>query len=122
MRGRIGLWLFVVTVLGTAAQGQVFLEGWEKAAVGTYMPGSAIDGDEGFWFVGDTISVDPNCGVSPQKAEILLDNGNHVLQLDSVESLGGCSDDVFVALTEIAGTNEGFSVPGAYGGCPGVAA
>ena len=111
MRGRIGLWLFVVTVLGTAAQGQVFLEGWEKAAVGTYIPGSAIDGDEGFWFVGDTISVDPNCGVSPQKAEILLDNGNHVLQLDSVESLGGCSDDVFVALTEIAGTNEGFSIP-----------
>jgi hypothetical protein len=111
MRGRIGLGLLVVTVLATAVPGQVFFEGWERAAVGTYAPGDAIDGDEGFWFVGDTISLDPNCGVSPQKAQILADNGNHVLQLDSVESLSGCRDDVFVALTEIAGTNAGFSVP-----------
>ncbi len=111
MRGRIGLGLWVVTVLGTVVQGQVFLEGWERATVGTYLPGDAINGDEGFWFVGDAISVDPNCGVSPQKAQILADNGNHVLQLDSVESLSGCSDVVFVALTEIAGTNPGFSIP-----------
>jgi hypothetical protein len=111
MRGRISLFLGVLTVLGAAAQGQVFLEGWERAAVGTYVPGDAIDGDEGFWFVGDTISLDPNCGASPQKAEILLDNDNHVLQLDSIESLSGCSDIVFVALTEIAGTNPGFRIP-----------
>jgi hypothetical protein len=111
MRGRIGLGLLVVTVLGTAVSGQVFFEGWERAAVGTYAPGDVIDGDEGYWFVGDTISLDPNCGVSAQKAQILADNGNHVLQLDSVESRSGCRDDVFVALTEIAGTNEGFSVP-----------
>ncbi len=111
MRGRIGLWLLVITVLGTGVQGQVFLEGWERATAGTYAPGSAIDGDEGFWFVGDAISLDPNCGVSPQTAEIFLDNGNRVLQLDSIESLSGCSDIVFVALTEIAGTNAGFSVP-----------
>lgn len=111
MRGRIGLWLFVVTVLGTAVQGQVFLEGWEKAAAGVYAPGSAIDGDEGFWFVGDSISQTSGCGVSPQQAEILADNGNHVLELRSVESFSGCPDDVFVALTEIAGTNPGFSVP-----------
>ncbi len=111
MRGRIGLLLCVLTILGTAVQGQVFLEGWEQATVGTYAPGDAIDGDEGFWFVGDTISLDPNCGMSPQKAQILVDNGNHVLQLDSVASLGGCSDDVFVVLTEIAGTNAGFSIP-----------
>ncbi|MCL5278763.1 MAG: hypothetical protein M1376_02510 [Planctomycetes bacterium] len=111
MRGRIGFFLGVLTILGTAAQGQVFLEGWERAAVGTYAPGSAIDGDEGFWFVGDAISLDPNCGPSPQKAQILSDNDNHVLQLDSVESLSGCSDIVFVALTEIAGTNAGFSIP-----------
>ncbi len=111
MRGRIGLGLLVVTILGTAVPGQVFLEGWERATVGTYAPGDAIDGDEGFWFVGDAISVDPNCGVSPQKAQILADNGNHALQLDSVESLSGCSDVIFVALTEVAGTNPGFSIP-----------
>ncbi len=111
MRGRIHLYLCVLTVLGTAAQGQVFLEGWERATVGTYAPGNAIDGDEGFWFVGDAISLDPNCGVSPQKAQILAENGNHVLQLDSVASGSGCSDLVFVALTEVAGTNAGFSIP-----------
>ncbi len=108
---RIGLLLGVVTVLGAVAPAQIFDEGWERATVGTYAPGSAIDGDEGFWFVGDAISLDPNCGVSPQKAQILADNGNHVLQLDSVESLSNCSDIVFVALTEIAGTNPGFSIP-----------
>jgi len=111
MRGQIGFLLCVVTILGSVASAQIFEEGWERAAAAIYAPGSAINGDEGIWFVGDTITEAGNCGVSPQEAEIVAENGNHVLELRSVESLSGCEDDVFVALAEIAGTNPGFGIP-----------
>jgi hypothetical protein len=110
MRGRIGLLLCVVTILGTAAPAQIFDEGWERATAGVYTPGSTLNGDEGVWFVGDTITELGNCGVSPQQAEIVAENGNHVLELRSVESFSGCEDDVFVALAAFDSQNTGFNI------------
>ncbi len=111
MCGRIGLLLCVVTILGAAAPAQIFDEGWEQATPGVHTPGSTINGDEGVWFVGDTITELGNCGVSPQRAEIIAENGNHVLELRSVESFSGCEDDVFVALAEFDSQNAGFNIP-----------
>jgi hypothetical protein len=110
MRGRIHLLLGVVTILGTAASAQIFDEGWEQATSGVYTPNSTINGDEGVWFVGDTITELGNCGVSPQQAEIVAENDNHVLELRSVESGSGCEDDVFVALAEFDSQNAGFTI------------
>jgi hypothetical protein len=90
---------------------QIFEEEWESATVGVYAPGSTIDGDEGSWFVGDSISEAPDCGVSPQTAEIVIDGGNRALLLRSIESGTVCPDDVFVALTEFDSVNAGFSIP-----------
>jgi hypothetical protein len=41
----------------------------------------------------------------------VLDNGNRVLLLQSIESGTACADDVWVALTEFDVFNQGFSVP-----------
>jgi len=111
MRRRIGLLLGVVTILGTVAPAQIFDEGWEQATAGVYAPGSTINGDEGVWFVGDTITELGNRGVSPQQAEIVAENGNQVLELRSVASFSGCEDDVFVALAEFDSHNPGFNIP-----------
>jgi hypothetical protein len=111
MHGRISLLLGVVVVLGTAAQAQIFDESWQQATPGVYAPGSTIDGDEGVWYVGDTITEVGTCGVSPQQAEIVAEDGNHVLELRSVESGSGCEDDIFVALAEFDSQNVGFNIP-----------
>jgi hypothetical protein len=111
MRGRISLLLGVVVILGTAAQAQIFDESWQQATPGVYAPGSTINGDEGVWYVGDTITEVGTCGVSPQVAEIVAEDGNHVLQLRSVESGSGCEDDIFVALAEFDSQNVGFNIP-----------
>jgi hypothetical protein len=87
---------------------KVFDEGWETATAGVYAPGSTIDSDMGSWLVEDIVS---RCAVSPQRAEILADNGHHTLQLRSVESLSGCEDVVVVHLQEINGTNVELNIP-----------
>ena len=102
MSGRISLFLCVATILCTSAPAQIFEETWDSATVGVYAPGSTIDGDEGFWFVGDSISEAPDCGVSPQAAEIVTDGSNRAVLLRSIESGTVCPDDVFVALTGLA--------------------
>jgi hypothetical protein len=111
MRGRISLLLGVVVILGTAARAQIFDESWQQATPGVYAPGSTINGDEGVWYVGDTITEVGTCGVSPQVAEIVAEDGNHVLELRSVESGSGCEDDIFVALAEFDSQNVGFNIP-----------
>jgi hypothetical protein len=90
---------------------KVFDEGWETATAGVYAPGSTIDSDAGSWLVEDVISHISGCGVSPQRAELLADNGHHALQLRSVESLSGCEDTVAVRLLEIHGTNIELNIP-----------
>ncbi len=57
------------------------------------------------------ISHVSSCGVSPQRAEVLADNGHHALQLRSVESLSGCEDNVVVRLQEVNGTNIELNIP-----------
>lgn len=111
MSRRIGLLFWIAVVLGTLAQAQDFHEGWESATPGVYTPGSIIEGDEGAWFVGDTISQDPTCGTSPQRAEILAENSNQVLQLRSVQSFSGCPDSVWAILTQFDSANPGFGIP-----------
>jgi hypothetical protein len=91
---------------------EVFEEGWETAAAGVYAPGSTISSDAGAWVVADANSRQmPGCEGSPQRAEVLADNGHHALQLRSVESLSGCDDDVYVALQEINGINVELNIP-----------
>jgi hypothetical protein len=89
----------------------VFVEGWESAAAGVYAPGSTISSDAGSWLVMDASSRMAGCEGSPQRAEVLADNGHHALQLRSIESLSGCDDDVYVALRENDGTNAEFDIP-----------
>jgi hypothetical protein len=104
-------WLERIDSTVTPVPAKVFDEGWASAMARVYTPGSTINGAAGSWLVGDTISQTSGCGVSPQRAEILADNGSHALQLRSVESLTGCEDDVYVSLQEINGTNVELNVP-----------
>ncbi|MCL5278421.1 MAG: hypothetical protein M1376_00760 [Planctomycetes bacterium] len=90
---------------------KVFDEGWETATAGVYTPGSTISSDAGSWLVEDIISQISGCGLSPQRAEILADNGHHALQLRSVESLSGCGDTVAVSLQDIHGANRELNIP-----------
>jgi len=90
---------------------KVFDEGWESATAGVYAPGGTINSDAGSWLVEDIISHISACGVSPQRAEVLADNGNHTLQLRSVESLSGCDDDVLIRLQDSNGTNVELNIP-----------
>jgi hypothetical protein len=90
---------------------KVFDEGWETATAGVYAPGSTINSDAGSWLVVDASSRMGGCEASPQRVEVLADNGHHALQLRSVESLSGCDDDVYVALLEINGTNVELNIP-----------
>ena len=90
---------------------KVFDEGWESATAGVYVPGSPISGDAGSWLVVDASPRMGGCEGLPQRAEVLVDNGHHVLQLRSVESLSGCDDDVLVVLQETNGTNIELNIP-----------
>jgi hypothetical protein len=80
-------------------------------ASGLYQMRMRNDSDAGSWLVEDVISHISGCGVSPQRAELLADNGHHALQLRSVESLSGCEDTVAVRLLEIHGTNIELNIP-----------
>lgn len=93
-----------------------FDEGWESAAIGSYSPAAAIpviDADEGRWIIGDTVSEFPDCGPTPQAAEVISSGGGKALHLVSKDSGSSCSDNVWVGLMEVpaAGFNAGFSIP-----------
>jgi hypothetical protein len=97
----------------------VFREGWESASVGAYSPVNTSDdnvtmipADEGSWFLGDTVSEFPECGPTPHRAEIFAQGEGQALRLTSNDSHSDCSDNVAVALFEVAplNLNTGFSV------------
>ena len=90
---------------------KVFDEGWESATAAVYAPGSTINSDAGSWLVDDMIFHVSDCGISPQRAEVLADNGHHALQLRSVESLSGCEDFVVVRLQDSNGINVELNIP-----------
>ena len=90
---------------------KVFNEGWETATAGIYTVGSTIQSDAGSWLVGSVIPQFGGCAVSQQQAEIVAENGNHTLQLRSVESHSGCEDGVAVTLQEINDTNVELNIP-----------
>ncbi len=90
---------------------KVFDEGWETATTGVYVFGSTIRGDAGSWLVAPASPLLGGCEASPQRAEVLADNGHHELQLRSVESLSGCEDNVVVRLQEVNGINVELNIP-----------
>jgi hypothetical protein len=104
--------------LTVRAEAQGFVERWETAPIGVYIPGelTLVDGDGGDWFIGDTISDDPEeCDLleTPQRAEIEANAGNRQLRLTSIATPGGCSDNVFAALFAFPPLqlNPGFVIP-----------
>jgi hypothetical protein len=78
----------------------LFREGWEKGKVGRYpivadRP-TFVGGDSGAWFVGDTVSSDPEeCGVDHNLAEIVQVGGSKQLRLTSTVSGSSCADNIF---------------------------
>jgi len=96
--------------------GGEFTESWENAVVKTYRPSSVgvtmIRADEGYWYLGDTVSNFSDCGPTPHTAEIIKHNGSNALKLTSKDSDSSCADNVWVALDAGPLTyNRGFSVP-----------
>lgn len=117
MNARPNLSMLIIALLASLAGADVFHEGWESASVGTYTPRCGdcpptfVLGDEGDWYVGDTISDFPECGI-PQKAEIVMYQGSKALKLTSTSTNSECADNVWVAIADFAGLyNPGFSVP-----------
>ncbi len=104
-------WLAQSDVPVTPVRAKVFDEGWDAVAAGVYTPGSTIDSDAGSWLVRDVSYRTGGCGGLPHRAEVLADNGNHTLQLRSVESFSGCEDEVFVCLQERNGANMDLYIP-----------
>jgi hypothetical protein len=114
MSARVKVWIGITVGL-CAVAGAVtpeFQEGWEVAETGTYVPGRSpyIQGDEGVWFIGDAISVSPRCGITTQKAQILLFEGSQALKLISNDSGSECSDLIWASLMERDFLNVGFGV------------
>jgi hypothetical protein len=78
------------------AVGQIlFQEHWERAALRRQAPDTWFSADSGDWVVGDTVSNFPECGPSPQFAEIVNWDGSRALLLHS-EPTGSCADNIFV--------------------------
>jgi hypothetical protein len=100
----------------TSASQGAFQEGWENSQLGSFAPsepGTLIQGDAGTWLVGDSISDDPtSCGPVLNRASIISWQGSRALRLDSVDSGGSCSDNLFLVIQEAApfGINSGFGV------------
>lgn len=113
MSARTHLFLCIVAAWSIAAAAQDFHEGWEIAQVTDYVPSqsSYINGDEGFWFLGDSVSQSPECGRTRNQAQILVQNGSRVLRLLSNRSFTNCADDIWVMLSEFDSFNQGFAIP-----------
>jgi len=112
---------YIILFFGTS-EASAFSEGWESSAIGTYrpdMPLPFVDGDEGSWIIGDTVSESPeDCGPTPHRVEIFSEGaGDKALRLtsESTETITNCfaADNVWIELREIPqiGYNAGFSVP-----------
>ena len=114
---KVILSLFIITsAIVTPPLANAFLEGWESSPTGTYLPSASlplIQGDEGTWILGDTVSEFPECGSTPHTAEIILSGGNRSLRLTSNDSSSDCADNVWVNIVEVpqANLNPGFSIP-----------
>ena len=92
-----------------------FNESWESADIGSYSPAAnvpVINADQGNWIVGDTVSSFPECGPTPQLAEVISASAGKALHLISKDSGSSCADNIWVGLMEVpqAGFNPGFSV------------
>lgn len=113
MKTRMHATICLTMCLAPLAAARVFHESWETAQVTNYVPSptTAISGDEGFWFVRDTISLSPQCERTRNQAQILVQNGNRVLRLLSNRSFTLCPDDIWVVLTEFDSFNKGFAIP-----------
>lgn len=104
----------IVTLISVIAMGS-FHEGWEAAPVGVYTPTcgdcvpTLIQGDEGLWYVGDTVSDFPECGSTQNKAEIVMYQGSQAVRLTSEASDSGCPDNIWIDLSTYS--NPGFSIP-----------
>jgi hypothetical protein len=95
-----------------------FFETFEAASVGSYPPDAVVRGSEGSWTVQDTVSEFPeDCGTSPHRAHIEIDNGDRRLRLQSFDTDSGCSDNVYVlhfnAIPLVPGTRVSFTETGA---------
>jgi hypothetical protein len=103
----------LVAILSVATNAQDFHEGWETAQVTEYTPSatSYISADEGFWFLGDSISQFPDCGRTRNEAQIRVENGSRTLRLLSNRSFTNCADDIWVLLAEFDVFNQDFHVP-----------
>ncbi|MCI0541911.1 MAG: immunoglobulin domain-containing protein, partial [Verrucomicrobiales bacterium] len=78
-------------------------ERWEVATVGSSMPGgeipTVIGGDQGQWFLGDTVSNFPECGPNLNRGEIVNESGRKALKLVAGEvTNGGCAENVFLGI------------------------
>ena len=113
MIARTYLFLCITAAWSLTAVAESFHEGWETAEVTDYVPSSTsyIDGDEGFWFLGDSVSQSPECGQTRNQAQIFVENGSRVLRLLSNRSFTNCADDVWVLLSEFESFNEDFAIP-----------
>lgn len=113
MAMRTQLFMCIVATLAVAAGAQDFHEDWETAQVTEYTPSNTtyINGSEGFWRLNDSISQFPDCGVTRNRAQILVQNGNRVLRLLSNRSFTNCSDDIWVLLAEFEAFNLDFAIP-----------
>jgi len=109
--------VFVVLCMFSPIFAQAFDEGWESAAKGTYSPDDFfLPADEGTWFIGDSVSEFPECGPTPQMAEIIESGGSRALRLTSSDSNSSCADNVWIDLTDASRVgpltvNQGFAIP-----------
>ena len=90
-----------------------WVEGWESASPGVYVPSgnstTAIAADQGWWIVGDTISLFPDCGPTQNHADILLENGRKSLSLVSAASPSDCAQNIGVSIDRR--TSSSFPIP-----------
>lgn len=108
--------VLITTSLISPSEAEAFHEGWESTQIKNYLPDGFITADEGVWILGDTVSEFPECGPTPQRADILTIDGSKALRLTSNDSNSGCADNVWVTLfdTNTVGPinlNKGFSIP-----------
>jgi len=82
-----------------------FQEGWENAALRTYIPRDSytlIRGEEGNWGLNDTITAFPEEGPTPHRAHIVMHNGSKALRLESNDSQSGAADNVWLLKPSIS--------------------